>query len=109
MCSHACTLPVPPVLIPGRVKCSTCFSQLSAYNLKSKQVGEKEVNENDPSIYAMENKLAWRIDGAKWKEVVALASCLFVIKEIVFQKISAYTQHHPDSKKCMQSAKIFNE
>ena len=68
-----------------------------------------EVNENDPSIYAMENKSAWRIDGAKWKEVVALASSLLVIRGIVFDKLSAYILHHPNSKKTMQSAKNFQK
>ena len=68
-----------------------------------------EVNENDPSIYAMENKSAWRIDGAKWKEVVALASSLLVIRGIVFDKLSAYILHHPNSKKTMQSVNIFQK
>ena len=64
VCSYASPA---PVVIPGRVKWLTCGSQLTAYNLKRKQDGEKEVNENDPSIYAMENKSAWRIDGAKFQ------------------------------------------
>ena len=82
----------------------------SLYRIQfEKEVGEKEVNENDPSIYAMENKSARRIDEAKWKEVIALASSLLVMRETLFDKILAYIQHHPNSKKSMQSAKIFQK
>ena len=111
LCPHDNASPVhiPPVLIPGRVNCLTCGSQLSAHNAKRRQDGEGEVNENDPSIYAMENKSGWRIDGTKWKEVVGLASCLLVIKDIVFNNITSYIKHHPASKNSMQSLKIFHK
>ena len=98
-----------PFVNTGRAKLKTCGSQLTAYNIKRKQDGENEVNENDPSMYAMENKSAWRIDGAKWKEVVALASSLLVIRGIMFEKMTAYIQHHPTSKNSMQSLKIFKK
>ena len=58
-------------------------SQLSAHNIARKESGESEVYENDPSIYAMENKTAWRIDGGKWKDVCSLESCLLVIRDIM--------------------------
>ena len=40
-------------------------SQLSAHNIARKKSGESEVNENDPSIYAMENNSMEN----RWREV----------------------------------------
>ena len=39
-----------------------CGSQLSNHNVARKEIEEPKVNENDLSIFAMENKTAWRID-----------------------------------------------
>ena len=84
-------------------------SQLSAHNIARKESGESEVNENDPSIYAMENKTAWRIDGGKWKEVCSLASCLIVIRDIVCDNLETFVKHHPNKKSCMQSVNILKK
>ena len=54
---------------------------MTALNNARKAAGEKEVDENDPCIYAMENKTAWRIDGGKWKDVCSLSGCLIVIRD----------------------------
>ena len=76
-----------------------CGSQLTAYNVARKESGEPEANENDASIYAMENKSAWRIDGSKWKDVCSLASCLIVMRDIVCHNLQSYIKHHPESQK----------
>ena len=86
-----------------------CGSQLSAYNVARKEAGDPEANENDPSIYAMENKSAWRIDGSKWKDVCSLASCLIVMRDIICHNLQAYMKHHPDSQKLMQPVSVFNK
>ena len=56
---------------------------MTALNNAGKAAGEKEVDENDPCIYAMENKTAWHIDGGKWKDVCSLSGCLMFISDIV--------------------------
>ena len=86
-----------------------CGSQLTAYNVARKESGEPEANENDPSIYAMENKSAWRIDGSKWKDVCSLASCLIVMRDIVCHNLQSYIKHHPESQKIMQPISMFNK
>ena len=67
------------------------------------------MDENDPSIYAMENKTGWRIDGGKWKDVCSLAGCLIVISDIVTDRLNSYIKHHPTCKSKMQSVKIFTQ
>ena len=98
-----------PVVFPERVNWFTCGSNLSANNAQRRQVGEPKVTENDPSISALENKSAWRIDGGKWIPVVGLVSCLLVIKDMVANNITSDIQHliQPNSKKSMQSVKNF--
>ena len=67
------------------------------------------MDENDPSIYAMENKTGWRIDGGKWKDVCSLAGCLIVISDIVTDRLNSYIKHHPTCQSKMQSVKIFTQ
>ena len=88
-----------------------CGSQLSAYNVAGKVAGDPEVNENDPSIYAMEKESAWRIDGSKWKDNCSLASCLIVMRDIICHNLlrKSYIKHHPDSQKIMQPISVFNK
>ena len=84
-------------------------SKLSALNAARKAAGQAEVDENDPCIYAMENKSGWRIDGGRWKEVCSLVGCLMVIRDIVSSSLKSYVEHHPNSKQDMQSIKIFKK
>ena len=80
---------------------------MTALNNARKAAGQKEVDENAPSIYAMENKSGWRIDGAKWKDVCSLSACLIVIRDICTQNLKTYIQHHPTSKANMQPVNFF--
>ena len=84
-------------------------SKLSALNAARKAAGQAEVDENDPCIYAMENKSGWHIDGGRWKEVCSLVGCLMVIRDIVSSSLKTYVEHHPNSKQDMQSIKIFKK
>ena len=84
-------------------------SKLSALNAARKAAGQAEVDENDPCIYAMENKSGWRIDGGRWKEICSLVGCLMVIRDIVSSSLKTYVEHHPNSKQDMQSIKIFKK
>ena len=84
-------------------------SKLSALNAARKAAGQAEVDENDPCIYAMENKSGWRIDGGRWKEVCSLVGCLMVIRDIVSSSLKSYVEHHPNSKQDMQPIKIFKK
>ena len=89
--------------------CALVSRKLTAHNHARKyNGGEPPVDENDPSIYAMENKSGWRIDGAKWKDVCSLASCLMLIRDLVYESLKSFLEHHPHSKSKMQSIKIFN-
>ena len=85
------------------------FFSPSCFCVVFSNAGEKEVDENDPCIYAMENKTAWRIDGGKWKDVCSLSGCLIVISDIVTDRLHTYIKHHPSSKSKMQSVKKISQ
>ena len=80
---------------------------MTALNNARKTAGEKEVSENDPCMYAMENKTAWRIDGGKWKDVCSLSGCLIVIRDIVTDRLHTCIKHHPTSESQKQSVIFF--
>ena len=67
------------------------------------------MNESDPSIYAIENKTAWRIDGGEWKDVCSLVSYLIVIRDLVCDNLETFLKHHPTKKSSMQSIGILKK